>query len=57
MKRLRTSRTKTSAFAVPHVSRWECAQADDASAAAAAAVVVAFASDVVAAAAAASPAT
>lgn len=54
MKRLRTSRTKTSAFAVPHVSRWECAQADDASAAAAAVVVAGFASDVVAAA---SPAT
>ncbi len=52
MKRLRTSRTKTSAFAVPHVSRWECTHADDASAAAA--VVAGFASDVVAAA---SPAT
>jgi hypothetical protein len=53
MKRLRTSRTKTSAFAVPHVSRWECAHADDASAA----VVAGFASDAVAAAAAASRAT
>lgn len=53
MKRLRTSRTKTSAFAVPHVSRWEYAHADDASAAAAV-VVAGFASDVVAAA---SPAT
>ena len=52
MKRLRTSRTKTSAFAVPHVSRWEYAHADDASAAAV--VVAGFASDVVAAA---SPAT